>query len=40
MKTIIVVAAALMAMQLYVKRSIQANFKSLEEQVNAEIVRP
>ena len=33
-----VVAAALVAMQLYVRRSIQANLKALEDQVNAEAV--
>ena len=35
---IAVVAAALVAMQLYVQRSIQANLKALEEQINAEAV--
>lgn len=33
-----VVAAALMGMQVYVRRAIQANLKTLEEQVNAEAV--
>ena len=33
-----VVVAALVAMQLYVRRSIQANLKMLEDQVNAEAV--
>ena len=33
---IAVVAAALIAMQLYVRRSIQANLKSLEEEINVE----
>ena len=33
---IAVVAAALMAMQTYVKRSIQANLKTVENQLNAE----
>ena len=33
-----VVAAALVAMQLYVRRSIQANLKALENQINAEAV--
>lgn len=33
---IAVVAAALVAMQLYVRRSIQANLKTLEDQINAE----
>ena len=31
-----VIAAALVAMQLYVRRSIQANLKTLENQINAE----
>lgn len=31
-----VVVAALVAMQLYVRRSIQANLKALEGQINAE----
>ncbi|MBI4322863.1 MAG: hypothetical protein HY596_01160 [Candidatus Omnitrophica bacterium] len=35
-----IVAAALIAMQLYVRRSIQANLKVLEDQVNAEAVKP
>jgi len=35
---IAVVAAALLAMQLYVQRSVQANLKALEEQINAEAV--
>lgn len=35
-----IVAAALIAMQLYVRRSIQANLKVLEDQVNAEAVQP
>lgn len=34
---IAVVAAALIAMQVYVRRSIQANLKVLEDQVNAEV---
>jgi Flp pilus assembly pilin Flp len=33
-----VVAAALIAMQVYVRRSIQANLKTLENQVNAEAI--
>lgn len=33
---IAVVAAALITMQLYVRRSIQANLKSLEDRLNAE----
>ena len=33
-----VVAAALMAMSDYVRRSIQANLKSVEDQVNAEAI--
>jgi len=33
-----VVAAALVVMQLYVQRSIQANLKAVEEQINAEAV--
>lgn len=31
-----VVTAALIGMQLYVRRSIQANLKTLEDQINAE----
>ena len=34
-----VVAAAFLAMQLYVRRSIQANLKVLEDQINAEAVQ-
>ena len=33
---IAVVAAALIAMQIYVRRSIQANLRMLEDQINAE----
>ena len=33
-----VVAAALVGMQLYVRRSVQANLKMLEDQINAEAV--
>ena len=33
---IAVVAAALVAMQVYVRRSINANLKSLEDQLNAD----
>ena len=33
---IAVVAAALVAMQVYVRRSIQANLKVMEDQINAE----
>jgi Flp pilus assembly pilin Flp len=33
-----VVAAALIAMQLYVRRSVQANLKLLEEEINVEAV--
>jgi len=33
-----VVAAALVAMNVYVRRSIQANLKQLEDQINAEAV--
>ena len=36
---IAVVAAALGAMTLYVRRAIQANLKMLEERVNAEATR-
>lgn len=36
---IAVVAAALVAMQVYVRRSIQANLKVLEDQINAEAVQ-
>ena len=35
---IAVVAAALVSMTLYVRRSIQANLKLLERQVNAEAI--
>ena len=31
-----VVAAALVVMQLYLRRSIQANLKALEDQINAQ----
>ncbi len=34
------VAAALIAMQLYVRRSIQANLKTVENQINAEATTP
>ena len=34
-----VVAAALVAMQVYLRRAIQANLKSVENQINAEAVR-
>jgi Flp pilus assembly pilin Flp len=33
---IAVVAAAFMAMQLYAQRAVQANFKLIEDQINAE----
>jgi len=33
---IMVVAAAIMAMHVYVQRSVQANLKMLEERVNAQ----
>lgn len=33
-----VVVAALVAMQVYVRRSVQANLKTLEDQINAETV--
>ena len=36
---IAVVAAALISMNVYIRRSIQANLKSLEDQINAEAVR-
>lgn len=36
---IAVVAAALVAMQLYVRRAIQANLKTLEDRINAEGVQ-
>ncbi len=32
------VAAALIAMQLYLRRAVQANLKTLEDQINAEAV--
>ena len=35
-----VVAAALMAMNVYVRRAIQANLKQVQDQVNAEAVQP
>ena len=31
-----IVAAAFLAMHLYVQRSVQANFKLIEEQINAQ----
>lgn len=34
-----VVASALIAMSVYVRRSIQANLKTLEDQVNAQALR-
>jgi Flp pilus assembly pilin Flp len=34
-----VVAAAMMAMSVYVQRSVQSNLKTLEERVNAEPAR-
>ena len=37
---IAVVAAALIAMQVYVRRSIQANLKLLEDQIIAEAISP
>ena len=37
---IAVVVAALTAMSVYVQRSIQANLKTVEEQINAEPVQP
>ena len=33
---ITIVAAAFLAMHLYVQRAVQANFKIIEEQVNAD----
>jgi len=33
---IAIVAAAFLAMHLYVQRAVQANFKLIEEQINAE----
>ena len=36
---IAVVSAALVAMNLYVRRSIQANLKVLEDQINAEAIQ-
>lgn len=33
---IAIVAAAFLAMQLYVQRAVQANFKLIEDQINAE----
>lgn len=37
---IAVVTAALIGMNLYVRRSIQANLKTLEDQINAEALPP
>ena len=37
---IAVVAAALLAMQTYIRRSIQANLKTVENQINAEVKDP
>ena len=34
------VAAAVIAMNLYVKRSVQANLKALEDHINVEAVPP
>ena len=34
---IAIVAAAILAMQAYVQRSVQANLKTIEQQINAEI---
>lgn len=31
-----IVAAAFLAMQLYVQRAVQANFKLIQDQINAE----
>jgi Flp pilus assembly pilin Flp len=36
---IAVVAAALISMTMYVRRSIQANFKMVERQINTEALR-
>ena len=36
---IAVVVAALMAMKLYVQRSVQSNLKMIEKQVNAEVLK-
>ena len=36
---IAVIAAALMAMSVYVQRSVNANLKIIEDQVNAEVFR-
>ena len=33
---IAIVAAAFLAMQLYMQRAVQANFKLVEDQINAE----
>ena len=37
---IAVVTAALISMSLYVKRAIQANLKTIENQINAEVSEP
>ena len=37
---IAVVAAAFIAMRVYVQRSVQANLKMIEEQINAEVEKP
>ena len=36
---IAIVAAAIVAMHTYVQRSVQANLKMVEEQINAEVVK-
>jgi len=36
---IAIVAAAIITMRTYVQRSVQANIKTIEQQINAEIVR-
>ena len=36
---IAVVAAAIVAMHTYVQRAVQANLKTVEQQINAEVVK-
>lgn len=35
-----VVSAALITMSVYIRRALQANMKVMEEQINAEAIRP
>lgn len=36
---IAIVAAAIITMRTYVQRSVQANIKTIEQQINAEVVK-